>query len=78
MMAMFWYRSAFQLPGRLREKALYLDLGLIYDVDEVYINGRLLHGSGQFPPNLVKAMNKRRLQCVYTTRVDPVESMTIR
>lgn len=56
-----WYRKAFHLSDELERKALYLDLGLIYDADEVYINGHFLDGRGSFPPSLAKAMNTRRL-----------------
>ena len=53
-----WYRIRLKLPDRLIKKSLYLKLGYIDDVDEVYINGKYLNGSGAFPPeyrNLIAA-----------------------
>ena len=52
-----WYRIRFNLPDKLTDKKLYLNLGCIDDVDEVYINGKYLDGSGSFPPDYFSAYN---------------------
>jgi hypothetical protein len=56
-----WYRIGFNLPDHLQGKTLYLALGRIDDVDETYINGKLLSSSGTFPPNYVTAYDQPRL-----------------
>lgn len=50
-----WYRTRFSVPGKYRYDALYLHLGFIDDVDEVYINGHFIAFSGQPPPNYITA-----------------------
>lgn len=46
-----WYRKEFKFDHRLNNiYPLYLMLGYIDDVDEVYLNGQLIGGSGIFPP----------------------------
>jgi len=56
-----WYRTDFRLSRKIMEKTLILDMGLIHDVDAVYINGHYLNGTGEFPPNLFQVLNERRL-----------------
>jgi hypothetical protein len=55
-----WYRISCYIPDRLEGKTLYLALGKIDDVDETYLNGRLLSSSGTFPPNYATAFNDDR------------------
>ncbi len=45
-----WYRQKFEIPGKLRGKSLYVFLGSVDDVDEVFINGHLIGFTGSFPP----------------------------
>lgn len=45
-----WYRKRFTAQADWASKTLYLRLGLIDDVDEVYVNGKLVGSSGLFPP----------------------------
>ena len=45
-----WYRKEFQINGTLDEESLFLIIGYIDDVDEVYLNGELIGTSGVFPP----------------------------
>jgi sialate O-acetylesterase len=56
-----WYRKT--LPGeQLRNKEnLYLMLGYIDDVDEVFFNGVRIGFSGSFPPKAVTAYNAKRI-----------------
>ena len=46
-----WYRTEFTLDAIYENDNIYLNLGYIDDVDEVYINGILVGFSGSFPPN---------------------------
>jgi hypothetical protein len=55
-----WYRLSFYIPVRLKEKTIYLSLGTIDDVDETYLNGRLLNASGTFPPEYVSGYSLNR------------------
>ena len=56
-----WYRIRFDLPAELREKALYLQLGFIDDVDWVYVNGNYIGGRGSGPPDYQTAFDANRL-----------------
>jgi hypothetical protein len=55
-----WYRISFYVSDRLAGKVLYLALGKIDDVDQTYLNGKLINNSGSFPPNYVTAYNTDR------------------
>lgn len=59
-----WYRTSFHGEQIKNLNDLYLDLGYIDDVDEVYINGQLVGLSGEFPPNFSTAYNARRIYYV--------------
>lgn len=54
-----WYRKSFKIK-RIDEN-LYVHLGRIDDVDEVYLNGRLIGASGESPPHFVTAYQKERV-----------------
>ncbi|PKL84260.1 MAG: glycoside hydrolase [Ignavibacteriae bacterium HGW-Ignavibacteriae-3] len=41
-----WYRFTFTLPGDLADKKLVLVLGKIDDIDEAYLNGKLIGSTG--------------------------------
>lgn len=56
-----WYRIQFHLPKKLQDKMLYLKLGRIDDVDQVFINGVYVNGKGQFPPNYNTAYDMKRI-----------------
>lgn len=45
-----WYRRNFKLPASARDQSMFLRLGKIDDVDEVYVNGCLIGKTGDFPP----------------------------
>jgi len=55
-----WYRKRFYIPPHSRNKSIYLSLGYIDDVDEVYLNGHLIGSSGSFPPEFRTAYNAYR------------------
>lgn len=46
-----WYRKSFQAPANWTGKRLFLEMGYIDDVDEVYLNGHLIGFQGIFPPH---------------------------
>jgi hypothetical protein len=55
-----WYRRTFR-PADIPENVqVILVLGRIDDADAVYLNGKLLAGSGSFPPNPVSAYDRTR------------------
>lgn len=54
-----WYRIAVDLRN-ISENNLYLVLGYIDDVDEVYLNGQLIGFNGSFPPNFYTAYQSFR------------------
>ena len=56
-----WYRTTFKLPASLEEKSLWLHLGYIDDVDEVYVNGHLVGSTGEFPPDYETAYDRNRV-----------------
>jgi len=55
-----WYRKHFYCSDEFKRSGLYLQLGYIDDVDEVYINGVLVGFSGTFPPEYNTAYNAFR------------------
>jgi len=55
-----WYRTSFSLTKDMNNKDLYLNLGYINDVDQVYLNGKLIGFSGTFPPQFSTAFEARR------------------
>lgn len=55
-----WYRKKFQINEAYENRSLYLVLGKIDDVDEVYFNGHLIGASGIFPPLVKTAYDVRR------------------
>lgn len=56
-----WYRRSFNIDSTPENHPLYLMLGEIDDVDEVFVNGKRIGGTGQFPPDYVTAWNMDRV-----------------
>ena len=56
-----WYRIEIKIPRHLSNRPLYLNLGHIDDVDRTYINGMLIGGEGEFPPQIRTAYDVKRL-----------------
>lgn len=56
-----WYRRSFDIDAADLTHSLHLLLGRIDDVDEVYVNGRRIGGTGQFEPDYVTAYNVDRV-----------------
>jgi len=55
-----WYRRSFTFNDDATQLT-YLVLGQVDDVDEVFVNGRRIGGTGHIPPNYVTAWNRDRL-----------------
>jgi sialate O-acetylesterase len=55
-----WYRKEFFVNEDLSKENLYLMLGFIDDVDQTYLNGKLIGISGGFPPSYNTAYNAFR------------------
>lgn len=56
-----WYRTNFKLDEVNVKMSIYLSLGYIDDVDEVFINGVLIGKTGSFPPDYRTAYNAKRM-----------------
>ncbi len=56
-----WYRRSVTLPLEAKDEVLWIELGFIDDVDEVYFNGIRIGKTGAFPPFFETAYNARRL-----------------
>lgn len=55
-----WYRKHFTLETSFKDAAVYLHVGYVDDVSEVYLNGHMVGFEGQFPPDFVTAYNIAR------------------
>ncbi len=55
-----WYRTDIMLPASFHGRELFLELGYIDDVDEVFFNGVKIGQTGSFPPNFATAYNAFR------------------
>ena len=55
-----WYRKHFDFPRDFDGSTIYIDLGAIDDIDQTYLNGKLVGFSGSFPPNYQTAYNAYR------------------
>jgi hypothetical protein len=56
-----WYRKHFRADGAWKGKTLYLHCGVVDDVDDVYLNGRLIGSTGSFPPDYSTAYSVERI-----------------
>lgn len=55
-----WYRNTFEVPDKYKNSILYLFLGYVDDVDQVFINGKQIGYSGSFPPKYRTAYDVNR------------------
>jgi sialate O-acetylesterase len=55
-----WYRTSFKLTSEIKNKDIYLVLGYVDDVDQTFINGKLIGVSGGFPAHYRTAYNAFR------------------
>jgi len=56
-----FYRKKISISSSLKGRMLYLNMGYIDDVDEVYMNGRKIGSRGGFPPKYITAYNAERI-----------------
>jgi hypothetical protein len=56
-----FYRKQINISSNYKGRMLYLNLGYIDDVDEVYFNGNKIGSTGSFPPNYNTAYNAERI-----------------
>lgn len=54
------YRKEFAVSSEHRGRNMFLSLGYIDDVDEVYLNSRKIGSTGRFPPDYSTAYNAKR------------------
>jgi hypothetical protein len=54
------YRKSFTISNEYKDMMLYIHLGYIDDVDEVYLNGQKIGSTGSFPPVYETAYNAQR------------------
>jgi sialate O-acetylesterase len=66
-----WYRKSFRTPSQAQDYLLYVRLGSIDDVDETYINGKLIGYQGGFPPRYETAYNTSRSYLIPKELFDP-------
>ena len=55
------YRKKLTIPSLYKGRMLYLNMGYIDDVDEVYLNGHKIGSTGNFPPDYSTAYNAERV-----------------
>jgi hypothetical protein len=55
-----WYRKHFTIDKELKNDVIYLQVGYVDDVSEVYLNGHMVGFEGQFPPQFITAYNVAR------------------
>jgi sialate O-acetylesterase len=56
-----FYRKKLTIPSLYKGRMLYLNMGYIDDVDEVYLNGHKIGSTGSFPPDYNTAYNAERI-----------------
>jgi len=56
-----FYRKKISMSSSYKGRMLYLNLGYIDDVDEVYFNGHKIGSKGSFPPDYNTAFNAERV-----------------
>lgn len=55
-----WYRKTISIPQSFDDREVYLELGYVDDVDEVFFNGKKIGQTGSFPPYYSTAYNSFR------------------
>lgn len=72
-----WYRKEVLIPQNFEGREMYLELGYIDDVDEVYVNGLKIGQRGSFHPNYSTAYNSFRNYHLPYNIIKPGEYNTI-
>lgn len=66
-----WYRRSFRIGMEDTSKPLFLFLGKIDDVDEVFVNGVQVGGRGRLYPDYLTAWNQNRIYRIDAGILDP-------
>lgn len=66
-----WYRKKFNGGNISRFANIYLNLGYIDDVDQVFVNGHLVGFFGSFPPQFNTAYNAKRVYYIPSEYLNP-------
>jgi hypothetical protein len=69
-----WYRKKISIDFSKKD-ALYIELGKIDDVDEVYVNGNYIGRTGGFPPEYFTAYNYPRRYHIPTEYLKPGKNL---
>lgn len=72
-----WYRKEFRVPENIASLNPLLILGRVDDVDEVYINGKLVAASGVMPPVMITAFELQRRYWFPSDVLKPFEKNVI-
>lgn len=72
-----WYRKSFKLSSINKNTPVMLYLGKIDDVDQVFINGKLIGQTGDFFPSFVSESNKLRMYHIPEGILKPNQSNVI-
>jgi hypothetical protein len=72
-----FYRKKISIPSAYKGRMLYLNMGYIDDVDEVYLNGKKIGSSGSFPPDYYTAYNAERIYYIPEEYINFEESNLI-
>lgn len=65
-----WYRTKFELGKEYENLPMFLSLGYIDDVDEVFFNGVKIGRTGSFPPYYSTAYNAKRFYLIPSDLMD--------
>jgi hypothetical protein len=65
-----WYRKTFRINDIPADTPIFLILGRIDDVDEVYLNGKEIGKTGKFPPDYKSAYDKNRKYFIPTDLIN--------
>lgn len=72
-----WFRRTIPVPAECQGKDFFLLLGKIDDVDETWVNGQRIGGTGSFPPGFQTAFAENRRYRVPASVVGGKDTMTV-
>lgn len=73
-----WYRTSFTYSASIKGQSLFLKLGNIDDVDEVFVNGRRIGQTGSFPPRFSTAYTSNRIYNIPTSILQETNVIAVR
>lgn len=72
-----FYRKEVSIPEELVENQLFIMLGYIDDVDEVYFNGKMIGSTGSFPPRYQSGWQTNRSYLIPSSLIKKGQKNTI-